>query len=283
MGVSIDGPADLHDASRKRPGGSGSFREVVRGIELLRSHGVAFNALVAVSAANAGKVEEVYRFLLDQGILHHQYIPIVEFDTRGVAQPFSVSPEQWGEFLTGLFALWYPDRHRVSVRHFDAVLARMVDGAETLCTLGGDCRSYFLVEHNGDVYPCDFYAEPGLRLGNIHQTDWAELRHSKVYREFGVRKGILHPDCLECEYLKLCAGDCPRHRVPPIPVAGATNPALSRLCRGWKAFYAYALPALRRLSREIQRHRSRDLEESMRRGYERELDARGPEPPTLLA
>jgi uncharacterized protein len=103
-----------------------------------------------------------------------------------------------------------------------------------------------------------------------------------MYREFGERKAHLHPDCLECEYRELCAGDCPKHRVPMPPPLGAGTPALSRLCQGWKAFYGHTLPALRRLAREIQRHRSRALEESMRRGYERELGTRGPGPSASL-
>ncbi|MBN1838163.1 MAG: radical SAM protein, partial [Spirochaetales bacterium] len=141
VGVSIDGPEELHDASRRGPGGAGSFREVARGIELLQSHGVAFNALVAVSTVNVDRVEEVYRFLVERGILHHQYIPIVEFDGDGRPLPFTIGAEQWGRFLIRLFAAWYPDRYRVSVRHFDAVLARLVDGTEAVCTMGLDCRS----------------------------------------------------------------------------------------------------------------------------------------------
>jgi len=271
VGVSIDGPGELHDVFRTRPGGTGSFRQVVQGLELLRKHGVAFNALVAVSAANVGRTEEVYRFLVDRGILHHQYIPIVELDERGRPLPFTIDAEQWGRFLVRLFDLWYPDRYRVSVRHFDAVLARLVDGTETICTMGRDCRSYFLVEHNGDVYPCDFFVEPELRLGNIHKSDWRELGGSRLYREFGRRKGQLHPDCLACEYLELCAGDCLKNRIVSGSGAAASASALSWLCQGWKAFYRHALPGLRRLAREIQRQRSRALEESMRRDHAREL------------
>jgi uncharacterized protein len=301
VGVSIDGPAELHDASRKAPGGGGSFERVMEGVALLQRHRVTFNALVAVSKANVERVEEVYRLLVERGIVHHQYIPIVEFADDGTPLPFSVGPDEWGRFLLRLYDLWYPDRYTVSVRHFDAVLARLVDGTETICTMSRDCRSYFLVEHNGDVYPCDFFVEPSWRLGNIHQSGWRELAGSDLYREFGLRKRQLHPECPECPYLELCAGDCIKHRVPlsakvPAP-GGAAMPgaekgsgsaaaaveatadprALSRLCSGWKAFYGQALPGFRRLAREIQRQRSRALEERMRQDYGRELRTRSSE------
>jgi uncharacterized protein len=289
VGVSIDGPEDVHDRHRTGGGGAGSFAAVSKGIERLQRHGVAFNALVAVSAANVERPRETYRFLVDRGIEHHQYIPIVEVDERGQPLPFSVGPEQWGRFLVNLYELWYPDRYRVSVRHFDAVLARLLDGTETICTMGRDCRSYFLVEHNGDVYPCDFFVEPRLRLGNIHDSEWVELGRSALYREFGAQKSRISPECTACGFLDLCAGDCPRFRaeragaqtahsagtegVRAIP--GGDPRAISRLCGGWKAFYEHAMPGFRRLAREVQRRRSRELQERARQGYRREL-SRGP-------
>ena len=269
VGVSLDGPQALHDASRTDAGGGGSFGRVLDGIALLQRHGVAFNALVAVSAVNVDRVEEVYRFLLEQGILHHQYIPIVELDEGGAPLPFSVTGEQWGRFLLRLFELWYPDRYKVSVRQFDSVVARLADGTETMCTMGRDCRSYFLVEHNGDVYPCDFFVEPDLRLGNIHTASWDDLGRSEVYGEFGLRKPAWHPECETCAFLELCAGDCLKHRV-----GAAAAGAPSWLCRGWQAFYGESLPAFRRLAREVQRQRSRVLQANMRRDYERECRPR---------
>jgi uncharacterized protein len=295
LGVSVDGPEGLHDRFRKAAGGGGSFRAVSRGIECLQRHGVAFNALVAVTAANAERVEEIYRFLLDRGIDHHQYIPIVEFDGRGRPLPFSVGGEQWGRFLVRLYELWHPDRYRVSVRHFDAVLARLVDGAEAICTMGRDCRSYFLVEHNGDVYPCDFFVEPALRLGNLHELGWDQLAGSAVYRDFGARKSWLHEECAGCAYLELCAGDCLKHRIRPAgaqatatpeaavstpgaasPLPGgvaprAEAPVLSSLCSGWKTFYERTLPGFRRLAREVQRQRSRELQQRMREDYRQQV------------
>jgi uncharacterized protein len=222
---------------------------------------------------------------VDQGIEHHQYIPIVEVDQQGQPLPFSVGPEEWGRFLVRLYELWYPDRYRVSVRHFDAVLARLVDGTETICTLGRDCRSYFLVEHNGDVYPCDFFVEPGLRLGNIQDSGWEELRRSALYREFGAQKSRISQECSACSFLELCAGDCLKLRAVPAAVKGESRGepggvpgipggdprAMSRLCGGWKAFYEHTLPGFRRLAREVQRQRSRELQEGMRRGYRQQL------------
>ncbi len=256
LGVSLDGPEELHDVYRRGRAGRGSHRRVLQGIDLLERHRVEYNALVTVNAANAGRPAELYRYLVERGIRYQQYIPIVEFDAAGEPLPFSVGGEQWGAFLAGIFAEWLPDAGRVSVRLFDSILAYLVDGERNACPMGSDCRQYFLVEHNGDVYPCDFFAEESLRLGNVMENDWSELRASAVYRDFGLKKSSLHPACRECPYLELCAGDCLKHRLR----RGQDPRQLSWLCRGWKRFYAEALPRLRRMARGILRERSRAVQ-----------------------
>jgi uncharacterized protein len=259
LGVSLDGPEALHDLYRRTARGAGTYRRVLRGIELLRRHQVEFNVLVAVNAANVGRPRELYRFLVDNGVLYHQYIPILELDRRGDPLPFSVDPRGWGEFLCALYEQWYPDAGRVSIRLFDALLSHLVDGVPAICTMGKDCRQYLLVEHNGDVYPCDFFVQPDLLLGNIMEREWPELLRSELYREFGARKSRWNDLCSACPYLELCAGDCPKHRFGE---AGDPS-ALSRLCAGWRLFFEATLPGFRRLARRIQRRRSRELEVRM--------------------
>jgi uncharacterized protein len=118
-----------------------------------------------------------------------------------------------------------------------------------------------MVEHNGDVYPCDFFAEPELRLGNILNQEWAELEASPVRRAFGLSKRRRHAACAECRFLDLCGGDCPRHRF----FGGRDPQRLSWLCTGWRLFYEHSLPAFRRLARLVQRERAQMLSEQMRR------------------
>jgi uncharacterized protein len=258
LGVSLDGPEELHNVHRKNNRGTGSYGRVMRGIELLGKHEVSFNILTAVNAVNVGRAAEIYRFLLELGIRYHQYIPIVEFGPRGGPLAFSIDGRSWGRFLTELFEVWYPDAGRVSIRLFDAILSRLVEGSPILCTMGEDCRQYFLVEHNGDIYPCDFFVLPELRLGNIRWVEWNELLDSPVYEAFGRRKSQWNDVCGACPYLELCMGDCPKHRFRGAASVDART--LSWLCAGWRDFYEACLPGFRRIARRVQRQRSREME-----------------------
>jgi len=254
VGVSLDGPAEIHDHYRVGPDGRGSHAAVMAGIERLRRHRVEFNILVLVNDRNVGRAAEVYRWLVDQGFLYHQYIPCVEFDAQGALRPYAVTAEQWGRFLCDLYDCWAPsDTRRVSIRLFDSIVANLVDGSRTVCTMGKDCRQYFVVEWNGDIYPCDFFVQPGLRIGNLMQMDWEQAGRSDIYRRFGQRKARWNEACRGCEHLAHCAGDCLKHRM----AGGRGDPrTLSWLCAGWKRFYADALPGLERLAAGIRGERA---------------------------
>ncbi|MDQ7780636.1 MAG: anaerobic sulfatase maturase, partial [Planctomycetota bacterium] len=229
VGVSLDGPADVHDHYRKTAGGSGSHAQVMNGIDTLRRHNVSFNVLTLVTDANVGRAREVYRWLAGQGLLFHQYIPCVEFDDRGRLRPYSIGGESWGTFLRELFDEWKPgDTRRVSVRLFDSVIHRLVLGTAPDCYMDNDCRQYFVVEYNGDVFPCDFFVTRALKLGNIFTETWVQLRQSPVYAGFGARKSMLARACAECRHVALCNGDCPRFR--PRPEESPATPGV--LCAG---------------------------------------------------
>lgn len=252
-GVSLDGPAEIHNRFRRSGAGRGSHARVLKGIEALKRHGVEFNILTLVSAANVERGREVYRYLCDSGFAFHQYIPCVEFDDEGNLQPFAIRGEGWGEFLSEVFDEWSArDVGRVSVRLFDSILEYLVDGVRNVCTMQQDCRQYLLVEHNGDVYPCDFFVDESLRPGNVMTHSWEEMLESPVYAAFGSRKRETSALCGECEFLDLCAGDCVKHRLR----AGDDPTQLSWLCAGWKRFYSHALPRLREVALEIRRRRA---------------------------
>ncbi|WP_455383438.1 anaerobic sulfatase maturase [Salinispira pacifica] len=292
VGISIDGPAELHNRYRLKVGGHrGTHADVIRGLELLRKHGAEFNVLTLVSTANVDHPREVYRYLRDElGVYYHQYIPCVEFDANGNLLPFSISGEQWGRFMNGIFDEWSGgDTRMVSVRHFDAVMSMLIEDRATMCTLGRDCRQYFVVEFNGDVYPCDFFVNRENLLGNVMRDNWYDMWRSPGYREFGAQKRRWNSECNGCPYLKFCAGDCIKHRVVPagtasaggvaVEVAGAVvepqrglEPArmsipaaqpeaatLSRLCDGWKAFYGHTLGEFRQLAETVKRERTRSM------------------------
>ncbi|HUV08860.1 MAG TPA: SPASM domain-containing protein, partial [Spirochaetia bacterium] len=185
---------------------------------------------------------------------YHQYIPCVEFDAKGQLLPYTITGEQWGHFLCGIFSEWIKkDTERVSVRLFDSILTMLVDGYANVCSIGTNCCQYFVVEHNGDVYPCDFFVEKKLRLGNIMENSWDEFLASPTYLEFGERKSDWSPECRDCPWVGFCAGDCPKQRF-----YGVEDPhQLSHLCQGWKMFYQKTLPEFKRLAREIKERRAR--------------------------
>jgi uncharacterized protein len=250
LGVSLDGPPDIHDRYRRTADGRPTHADVLRGIGLLQKHRVEFNILVLVSAANVRRGREVYRYLRDQGFGFHQYIPCVEFDAGGRPEPFAITGRQWGDFLCAVFDEWVrSDTRRVSVRHFDSVVARLVGAPETVCHMQTNCCQYFVVEHNGDVYPCDFFVERDLRLGNVMADSWDALRETPAYREFGARKAAWSGTCARCRHVGLCAGDCLKHRLLPDP----RDPRrLSWLCAGWRQFYDHTLGEFRRLAAAVE-------------------------------
>jgi uncharacterized protein len=254
VGVSLDGSADVHDRYRRAPGGHGSHADVLRGIAALRRREVEFNILTLVSQANVRRAAEVYRYLCKQGFLYHQYIECVEFDGAARLMPYAVTGDEWGAFLCELYDTWIVrDTRRVSIRLFDTILSILVDGAANTCSSGRDCRQYFVVEHNGDVYPCDFYVRPELKLGNILESGWEALVAAPTYCEFGNLKSRWNEACASCQYLRLCAGDCLRNRRWE---RGADPRQLSHLCAGWQRFYRHALPGLERLADEIRAARA---------------------------
>jgi uncharacterized protein len=254
VGVSLDGPAELHDGYRRKRGGQPSHADVLAGIRRLEAHRAEFNILVLVNDRNAARAAEVYDYLCENGWLFHQYIPCVEFDEKGALLPYSVSAEAWGDFLCAVFDRWVKsDVGRVSIRLFDSIVARLVEGVGNICHMDDDCRQYFVVEYNGDIYPCDFFVRRDLRLGNVQHDEWEALLRHPDYRRFGERKSQWNPACAECTHIDLCAGDCLKHRFDAI----GDPRRLSALCAGWRRFYDHALPGLRRTADGVREERGR--------------------------
>jgi len=249
VGVSVDGPPHLHDQTRRTSGGKGSHARIMAGLNALRRQRVEFNTLTLVNRANVAHPETIYDYLCDLGILHHQYIECVEFDAEGRQQPFAISGSEWGDFVCRIFDRWYArDAFRVSVRLFDTILAQLVDGISNTCVAGRSCDQYFVVEHNGDIYPCDFHVRHDLLLGNIMQDNWEDLQVSPLYRKFAAAKTAWSPACEVCPWQRFCNGDCPKNR------PGAST-SLSHLCSGWKKFYAHTMPRFEELAQEVRRAR----------------------------
>lgn len=248
VGVSLDGPEYIHDTYRKYKNGKGSYKNVIKGIESLKRNGAEFNILTLVTQANVKKGKEVYQFLCEKGFFYHQYIECVEFDKRGNLQPYAITGEEWGNFLCDVFDEWIKsDIYRVSIRLFDAILAHMVENLYTICSMGRRCDQYFVVEFNGDIYPCDFFVERGLKIGNINKNSWRDLLESPIFSDFAAQKSIWNHRCDKCKYLSFCSGDCLKNRFYT-----QKNPGqLSWLCKGWKIFYEHTLPGFQVIAEKI--------------------------------
>lgn len=215
VGVSLDGPAELHDYYRRDRGGGASYERVMRGIEWLRRYSVDFNILVLLNERNIRHPRELYRFFLDQGFRYLQFIPCVERNPEtGEIAHYSITPEQYGRFLCEVFDEWAGEGvPTVYVRDFEELLISYVTGEAPSCTFSRDCGKYVVVEYNGDVYPCDFFVEPEWLLGNIMEQSLEEIIDGPKFAEFSLRKRRLAANCKGCPWLKYCHGGCPKHWV----------------------------------------------------------------------
>jgi uncharacterized protein len=243
IGISMDGPRPLHDAYRVDKGGQPTFDRVMHGLRLLQRHGVEFNVLTTVHAANAGQPLEVYRFLRDEaGARYLQFIPIVERDNQtgfqegdGVTER-SVTAEQYGHFLISIFDDWVRrDVGRVFVQIFDVALNAWYGRRPGLCIFEETCGQALALEHNGDLYSCDHFVEPKYRLGNIADDNLISLVSSAPQQAFGRAKRDSLPDyCRQCEVRFACNGGCPKDRFIATPEG---EPGLNYLCAGYRAFF----------------------------------------------
>lgn len=248
VGLSVDGPRELHDAYRVDKRGRPTFDKVNRAARLMQQHSVDFNVLCTVHAKNADHPLEVYRYFRDElSARFIQFIPIVErvnADGRTLLQEGStvtersVAPAQWGSFLIAIFDEWLRrDVGTVFVQMFDAALASWTGVATGLCIFSETCGDAVALEHNGDVYSCDHFVEPKYLLGNVADTPLAELVGSPSQRAFGnAKRDTLPRYCRECEVRFACHGECPKNRFTLTPDG---EPGLNYLCAGYKAFFKH--------------------------------------------
>jgi uncharacterized protein len=269
VGISVDGPRRYHDAYRVDRRGIGSFDRVMAGYEHLRNADVDVNVLCTVHAANQDHPVEVYRFFRDEmGVRFIQFIPIVERATetllplanlgwstnRKQKRPLyvqagsrvtdrSVGPEAFGLFLTRVFDDWVKfDVGTVFVQHFDVALANWAGEPPSLCIFSETCGLALALEHNGDLYSCDHYVEPGYLLGNIGETPMIDLVSSEKQQEFGMAKRTSLPQyCLDCEVRFACHGGCPKNRFTKTPTG---DDGLNYLCPSYKTFFNHIRPEM---------------------------------------
>lgn len=269
IGISMDGPEHLHDHYRRDKGDHPTHARVLNALQLLQKHEVDYNILCVVNNVNAAYPLEVYRFFRDLGVNWLQFIPIVEREGDGVSAR-SVDPLAYGRFLAAIFDEWLlHDIGRIFVQIFEEAVAVWSGYEPSLCIFRETCGRALVMEHNGDLYSCDHFVAPPYKLGNIRQTNLAELVNSPDQRQFGHAKHDRLPSyCLECDVLFMCQGACPKDRFVKTP---SGEPGLNYLCAGYKHFFHHADPWLRRL---VQLLRQRLAPAAIMQVLQAEEDAR---------
>ena len=266
VGLSIDGPPDLHDRYRVDRKGEGTHKQVKKAMDGLARHGVEFNALVCVNRHNANHPQRIYRFFRDHGVEFLQFIPIVEpqagvsswgasppADTRheDLVTERSVLPDQFGSFLIAVFEEWlHADVGRIFVRDFDQALASWTGAGASLCVYAKTCGRATAIEHNGDLYSCDHYVFPEFKLGNIHDTPIRQLANSERQEQFGRNKAERLPEyCRRCSFRFACNGACPKDRFLHTPDGEF---GLNFLCAGFQMFFEHIDPCMRFMADELK-------------------------------
>jgi uncharacterized protein len=243
VGLSLDGPAEMHDRCRVAKDRTPSHGRAMRGFELLRKHAVPTDILCVVNAHNVRFPAEVYRFFKRIGAAYVSFLPLVVPPAAGghEAGPDSVPAEAWGEFLCAVFDEWVAaDIGRIKVQIFEEAARTAFGQDHSLCLFRPVCGGVPVVEHNGDFYSCDHFVDEGHRLGNILETPLATLLDSSAQRAFGRAKlETLPPACLGCEVRDMCNGECPKNRF------GRTaegEGGMNVLCAGYRRFFNHCRP-----------------------------------------
>ena len=256
VGLSLDGPEDLHDAFRRTKGGRPTFRRVMQTVEMFRARGVEYNTLSVVNRLSEGRGAEIYRFFRDTVRSRYmQFLPAVEHvvDVEGFHRPLIVSPERegarlaewsvtadgYGQFLCDVFDEWVVgDVGQVFVQMFDATLAQWCGVQPGVCSMGETCGDALVVEHNGDVYSCDHFVYPEYKLGNIRETPLVEIYRSKK--------------CLRCRYYFACRGECPKHRFE----TGSDGCRKNTLCEGLYHYFRHVEPYMEYMREMLSKEQS---------------------------
>jgi uncharacterized protein len=282
VGLSIDGPREIHDRFRVTKQAEPTFDRVFAAARMLRKHGVRFNTLTCVHRFNASRPLDVYRFLRRElGSTYLQFIPIVEpkdFETvapqkwdaarlpvigapearpdhpQSVVTPWSVDPEEYGRFLSKIWDEWLArDYGKVLVNFCETLVVQRMGLPSQICVYSEICGKGVALEHDGSVYSCDHYVYPEYRLGNVQQASLGDMVFAPDQVRFGYAKSETLPAyCRRCEFLADCWGECPKNRLLRTPDG---EPGLNYLCAGLKRFFAHAVPEAARIAVRLDKGR----------------------------
>ena len=270
LGISLDGPEEVHDAHRRDRQGRGTFVRVMAALDLVRAHGIPFNILCTVGAASVGKGAQIYEFFVSMGCHHLQFSPVVERlpDVAEAAKgyrhgtpaslsddgprlaPWSVPQSQYGIFLTSVFDQWVRwDVGKVFVQNFEWALGAWVGLPSTVCVFSERCGQSLVVEADGEVYACDHYVYPEFRLGSVKAMSLEALAGEETRRGFGAAKARLPRTCMACDVRFACRGECPKHRFVR---TAEGEPGLNVLCEDYRIYFRHIHPAMKAMAQLVQ-------------------------------
>ena len=269
VGISIDGPQPYHDHYRLTAAGKPSWQKVMQGIKLLKKHGVEWNAMAVVNAYNVNHPLEFYRFFKENGCQFLQFTPIVERQTRHEdgrtlasladkneipLSEASVTPEQWGYFLSAIFDEWVrKDVGKIFVEIFDCTLANWMGVSPGICAYSKECGHAGVMEHNGDVYSCDHFVFPEYKLGNIRDHSLIDMLYGEQQQEFSrLKHSSLPRQCKECDMEFACHGECPKNRFMKDKYGDS---GLNYLCPGYYHYYQHVAPYMDYMKQELMAQR----------------------------
>lgn len=256
IGVSVDGTPQIHDRYRRGRNGAPTYARVMESIRLLEKHRVEYNILTVVTRDVAEHVQEIYHSYRANGWNYLQFITCLDplEESRG-QRPYSLLPEAYGRFLIELFDLWYADYRRGRapyIRQFENYVGMLLGRTPESCEQRGTCGVQYVVEADGGVYPCDFYALDQWHLGNFNVNRVEEIDARRAALGFAARSRNHPPECAACKWLPLCRGGCYRsRRAPPEEQAG-----LNHFCREYKLFFEHSYQKLERIAGELRAGRS---------------------------
>ena len=269
VGISLDGPREIHDRYRRDRQGRGSFDAVMRGLKLLQTYGVEYNVMASVARETARQPLEVYRFFKEQGVEFIQFVPVIERQSGAFEQelglqlagpatldreeantavtPWTVLPEEYGDFLIAIYEEWVrKDVGQTFVMNFEWALNAWLGEPSPVCIHARQCGRSLVIEHNGDLFACDHYVYPQFKLGNILGDDLSAMVEKSLQNSFGEHKESALPRwCRECEVLAACQGGCPKHRFAQSHYG---EPGLHYVCAGYKKFFRHIRKYLRAMT-----------------------------------
>ena len=251
VGVSLDGPREIHDQRRVSRAGRGSYDRVMEGLSRLRGHGVDVNILTVLHDGNVRRARDLLTFYAEEQFPYVQFIPAMDFRAQEPDKPprYLITPEEYGAFMCEAFDIWYGDGNPTfSIRFFDNMLQSYLNREPDLCIHRSMCPTSLVLEQNGDAYPCDFYINDAHRLGNVGTDSFVDILRNHGRHRFLTLKPTLPEPCTSCEFLALCHGGCPRNR----RWGRGETVDVDYFCGSYLQIYAYTGERMSRLATRIK-------------------------------